>query len=492
MGRRRNSSPRSPPLSARTRSQRHSEAGPGANDPGRASRQAEATFYTTLQARGGAGSDIQVISRQKLRDQPENYDRMRSKFDDVVNRARQPPAAIVEPEPVPRRVIWITHLNVFLYATCFFIQVNTMPYLSKRLGADPTTFGQLQTAFAVAQLLGGPIYGRLGDLFGERLALMVALASAAASYLLMGLAYSLPILFLSRVPSVFMHVMQGSQMIVTYFSDHESRATALSRLGFSYGIGMVLGPTLGGYVSKYFGEQSAALLAASGSVLSLILVFFFVPHIPKPASPRQTPQSSVFHLGEIAKLLFLPGVSYVLLMKLACGVPIGVLQSMFSVIAMDQFGLPAEKNGMMLSYIGVVSLFMQGIGISLCTRFLSDHNLMGLASLILTVAYYALTLISTAYEFMMLLLPLVCALCLVNSILTAAITKTVDKTQTGTMLGLNMAVNSAIRSVAPTFGGYIMNNFGFQSLGLLGVACNVVVLGLLKVVKFEPNAKKMA
>jgi hypothetical protein len=28
--------------------------------------------------------------------------------------------------------------------------------LSKNLGADPATFGQLQTVFAVAQLLGGP------------------------------------------------------------------------------------------------------------------------------------------------------------------------------------------------------------------------------------------------------------------------------------------------------------------------------------------------
>ncbi len=42
-------------------------------------------------------------------------------------------------------------------------------------------------------------------------------------------------------------------MIVTYFSGDADRATALSRLGFSYGIGMVVGPTLGGYVNKMFG-----------------------------------------------------------------------------------------------------------------------------------------------------------------------------------------------------------------------------------------------
>ena len=83
-------------------------------------------------------------------------------------------------------------------------------YLSKKLGADPATFGQLQTVFAVTQLLGGPVYGRVGDLFGERLALMTAFTSAGLSYLLMGVSYTIPVLFLSRLPSAFMHVMQGN------------------------------------------------------------------------------------------------------------------------------------------------------------------------------------------------------------------------------------------------------------------------------------------
>lgn len=41
-------------------------------------------------------------------------------------------------------------------------------------------------------------------------------------------------------------------MIVTFFSTDADRTTALSRLGFSYGIGMVAGPVIGGYVTKYF------------------------------------------------------------------------------------------------------------------------------------------------------------------------------------------------------------------------------------------------
>ena len=84
------------------------------------------------------------------------------------------------------------------------------------------------------------------------------------------------------------------------------------------------------------------------------------------------------------------------------------------------------------------------------------------------------TLISGVLEFLVVLFPLTCSLCLVNSILTASVTKTVDKSESGAMLGLNMAVHSIIRSVAPTIGGYLMSAYGFESLGYVGVACNIV------------------
>ena len=257
-----------------------------------------------------------------------------------------------------KRIVLITHLNVFLYATCYWIQSGTLPYLTRTLGADPVMFGQLQTVFAVSQLLGGPIYGRLGDLWGERTALIIAFSSSVATYLLTSVSYALPLLFLSRLPSVFLHVMQGSQMVVTALSSDEDRAVALARLSFSYGVGMVVGPTVGGFITASHGEHAAALVAAAGSCCSLALVVYYIPEIPK--QERQDDAQSIFNVGRIAQLVLLPRAGRLLLVKLVCGVPIGIMQSMFSLIAMDQFQLPADQNGMLLSYIGALSMFMQG------------------------------------------------------------------------------------------------------------------------------------
>merc|ERR1712117_670966 len=124
---------------------------------------------------------------------------------------------------------------------------------------------------------------------------------------------------------------------------------------------------------------------------------------------------------------------------------IGILQSMFSVgenlLAIERFSMQAEQNGMMLSYIGAVSLFMQGAGIAVATRLLSERAAMIASTVVLTLSYYVLTLISEVSEFLVVLFPLTCSLCIVNSIL---------------------------RSVAPTIGGYLMSNYGFESLGYVG------------------------
>ena len=70
-------------------------------------------------------------------------------------------------------------------------------------------FGYLQTTFAVVQLCGGPFYGRFGDIFGGKAALLLAFIASSTAYSLLAISDSIPLLFLSRIPSIGMHSMQG-------------------------------------------------------------------------------------------------------------------------------------------------------------------------------------------------------------------------------------------------------------------------------------------
>lgn len=85
-------------------------------------------------------------------------------------------------------------------------------------------------------------------------------------------------------------------MILLFIKDLDflfiDRASGIGKLGISYGIGMVIGPLLGGFITDHFNEQTAAFMAALGSVLSIVIVIWTVPENTKDYNPdnRKTGQ----------------------------------------------------------------------------------------------------------------------------------------------------------------------------------------------------------
>ena len=78
----------------------------------------------------------------------------------------------------------------------------------------------------------------------------------------------------------------GAQMVMTDVSGSKGRADALGKLGVSYGVGMVVGPTLGGYVtslatSETEGTHLAAGVAAMVCAIAMVIVVVFVPQTTK-------------------------------------------------------------------------------------------------------------------------------------------------------------------------------------------------------------------
>ena len=80
----------------------------------------------------------------------------------------------------------------------------------------------METVFAVAMLLGGPLFGRFGDLFGARSALLVAFTSSLLTYLVLAFANSIPALFLSRIFAFMMHAMHGTVVNILIDSLHNT------------------------------------------------------------------------------------------------------------------------------------------------------------------------------------------------------------------------------------------------------------------------------
>ncbi|KFQ30523.1 Solute carrier family 22 member 18, partial [Merops nubicus] len=341
------------------------------------------------------------------------------------------------------RVILATYLIVTLEMTFLFMQMGVMPYLAKSLGLDSVGFGYLQTTFGVLQLVGGPIFGRLADRFGTRAALILSCASGSVFFLLLSISTSIPLLFLSRLPAVFMHGMPGAQKVITDLTTPSQRADALGKLGLCFGIGIIVGSVLGGVLSTKFGLRKPlgvwfyipfcfdTVLGSSARFLckdwkSNLLISSVL------ADTGGTSQSgSVFSIREILRLMKFPGVTEVFLIKVFAGLPLGLFLIMFSIISMDFFGLEAVESGYLMSYFGVLQMVVQGLVIGKLTHHYTEETLLRLSIFVFASVGLGMALMRTVWHWCIVAVPMVFAFSMLGTITDSILTKAVPSSDTG-------------------------------------------------------------
>ena len=133
------------PASKKSRAKVAKDDGPVTRSRG--NKEVDITTYTTLNG-SGSKSDrpIQVVSKRQLKSDPKQYAELEKRFERIEakrlqNEANSQANDEIDSSEVPyetlpidseiwdRRsvIFFVTHFNIFLYATCFFIQVGTMP-----------------------------------------------------------------------------------------------------------------------------------------------------------------------------------------------------------------------------------------------------------------------------------------------------------------------------------------------------------------------------
>ncbi|XP_053780842.1 solute carrier family 22 member 18 isoform X2 [Desmodus rotundus] len=406
-----------------------------------------------------------------------------------VPRMRGPSAAQVGALGRPW-VLLLTYVLASVEFSCLFMQFSVLPYLSRRLGLDSVTFGYLQTTFGMLQLLGGPVFGRFADQRGARAAFTVSFLAASTLYLLLTAACSpaLPgvaLLFASRLPAVFIHMLPAAQMVVADLSAPEERPAALGRLGLCFGVGTIFGSLLGGTLSAACGIQCPPFVAFVANLLGAVLSFTCIPTSTKRASahgqaaPAGGPQASVFDLKAISRLLLQPSVLPVFLVKVVSGFPSGLFMVMFSIISMDFFQLEAAQAGYLMSFFGVLLMVVQGLVVGRLSSRFSEAALLRASVLVFSVVGLAMAMMSDVSHFCLLMPGLVFSLCTLNVVTDSMLTKAVSASDTGTMLGLCAAVQPLTRTLGPTVGGLLYRAFGVSIFGYVQFAVNFLVLLVL-------------
>ncbi len=181
-----------------------------------------------------------------------------------------------------RAVMIVVFTTILIDWIGFSVLIPVLPLYAERLGAQPHQVGLILTVYALAQLLFLPAWGWVSDRIGRRPVILVSLFGTAASFLLLREAETIEWIYAARALAGFFAASIGTaQAVVTDVTPVEERAGGMGVIGAAFGVGMILGPTLGGFLALY-SEQApfdAIVVLALGN---LILAWFRLPETKQP------------------------------------------------------------------------------------------------------------------------------------------------------------------------------------------------------------------
>jgi multidrug resistance protein len=267
-----------------------------------------------------------------------------------------------------------------------------MPFYALRLHAPEWLVGPLIAAFAVAQLVSSPVWGKFSDRWGRRPALMIGHAASAVAYLIFGFANTLWVLFASRIVQGLGGGTTGvAQAYVADTMEPAERAQALGWLSAATSAGVVIGPFIGS-VTYTFGTAVPGVVAAGLVVVNILFAWKWLPESraghartasgsfavpPGARSVRQALWEIVEHPGRPAhRVIWI----YVVGM-LALNVVIGVL----ALYLKDTFGVTAKTIGYFFPIFGAVGVLMRASLVGVINKRIGEIRTMQLGTFLLTV-----------------------------------------------------------------------------------------------------------
>jgi MFS transporter, DHA1 family, tetracycline resistance protein len=230
-----------------------------------------------------------------------------------------------------------------------------LPFYAIDTGASPLVIGALVATLPCFATLSGPPLGALSDHYGRKPILAVSVAGTLAGFLLLGVAHSLPVVFLARIVD---GVSAGNTSTArAAIADITSRETRSAGLGITFAVeslGLILGPVLGGFLAVY-GLSTVAYVAAGIAGVCLVLTLFALPET-RSQSARST--SVTLHLSSLVGVHLALRTRTLVFVVFVVQLLIMMMWGTLALYANNLFGFAASQMGYvsaLAALIGIVS-----------------------------------------------------------------------------------------------------------------------------------------
>jgi len=222
-------------------------------------------------------------------------------------------------------------------------------------------------------------------------------------------------------------------------------------VGAAMGIGMVLGPGMGGLLAK-LSLSFPFFLASALSLAALVLIFIFLPEAPRTLE-EQTETKNEPRLQAMLQALKGP-LGVLFLMSFLLSFAITNFESIFGLYASDRYSYSPGQVGLILTVVGVLSAFMQGVMTGPATRRFGDAAVVRASLAGTAIGFLLMTQARTFPQVMLTVGIFIVSNALLNPSVASMISKRTDNAQ-GMTMGLNNSFLSLGRIAGPLWAGFV-------------------------------------
>ncbi|MEM9856378.1 MAG: TCR/Tet family MFS transporter [Bacteroidota bacterium] len=221
--------------------------------------------------------------------------------------------------------------------------------------------GWLVFAYAIMQFTFAPILGGLSDQYGRRKIILISLLGFGIDYIFTALAPTLIWLFVGRVIAGIMgSSFTTASAYIADISTPEERAKNFGLIGAAFGLGFIIGPSIGGILGEY-GTRVPFYGAACLTLLNWVYGFFILPESLSPENRRKFSWKRANPVGTLIQLRKYPviiGMAGSLMLIYIAG---HATQSTWTFYTKELFAWDPAWIGYSLTFVGIMVALVQGV-----------------------------------------------------------------------------------------------------------------------------------